>query len=147
MADTPYGRLSTAICNDVGYPGLLRQAGQNRAGILLVTTHESYSLEASADAAEAVCRAVENGTSLVRPTGNGISLITDYQGRVIASQDYFHSNGGIMLAAVPTRETWTLHSHIGDVFAYLCVSGLLLLTGLALTHRTQPAQVRQPQAV
>lgn len=26
MADAPYGRLSTVICNDMGYPGLLRQA-------------------------------------------------------------------------------------------------------------------------
>ena len=28
VADTPYGRLSTAICYDLDYPGLLRQAGQ-----------------------------------------------------------------------------------------------------------------------
>jgi apolipoprotein N-acyltransferase len=144
VASTPYGRLTTVICNDVGYPELLRQAGQNRAGILLVPTHEIYSFEASADAAEAVYRAVENGTSLVRPTGNGISLITDYQGRVIASQDYSRS-GGIMLASVPTRGVWTLYSHTGDWFAYLCVFGLLLLAGLALTHRTEPAKVKGPQ--
>jgi apolipoprotein N-acyltransferase len=145
MADTPYGRLTTAICNDVGYPELLRQAGQNRADILLVPTHEVYSFWASADAAEATYRAIENGTSLVRPTGDGISLITDYQGRVIASRDYFHSTDGIMLAAVPMRGVPTIYSRIGDLFAYLCVFGLLLLTGLALTHRTQPAQAKQPQ--
>jgi apolipoprotein N-acyltransferase len=144
VADTPYGRLTTAICNDVGYPELLRQAGQNQAGILLVPTHEIYSFEASADAAEAVYRAVENGTSLVRPAGNGISLITDYQGRVIASQDYSGS-GGIMLAAVPARGTWTLYSHTGDVFAYLCALSLILLAGLAFAHRTHPAAVSHPR--
>jgi apolipoprotein N-acyltransferase len=144
VASTPYGRLTTAICNDVGYPELLRQAGQNRAGILLVPTHEIYSFEASTDSAEAVYRAVENGTSLVRPAGNGISLIADYQGRVIASQNYSPS-GGIMLAAVPTRGVWTLYSHTGDWFAYLCVFGLLLLAGLAFAHRTRPVKVNTPQ--
>jgi apolipoprotein N-acyltransferase len=144
VADTPYGRLTTAICNDVGYPETLRQAGQNGAGILLVPTHEVYSFWAQADAAEAVYRAVENGTSLVRPTGLGISLITDYQGRVIASQDYSRG-GGIMLAAVPTHGTWTFYSHTGDWFAYLCALGLILLAGLAFAHRTHPATVGRPR--
>ena len=66
VADTPYGRLSTAICNDVGYPGLLRQAGQKGADILLVPTDEPSSVWASADAAQATYRAIENGTSLIR---------------------------------------------------------------------------------
>ncbi|HUK70500.1 MAG TPA: nitrilase-related carbon-nitrogen hydrolase [Streptosporangiaceae bacterium] len=145
VASTPYGRLTTAICNDVGYPELLRQAGRDGAGILLVPTHEMYSFWASADAAEAAYRSIENGTSLVRPTGNGISLITDYQGRVIASQDYFHSSGGIMLAAVPTRRTWTLYSRIGDVFAYLCALGLIVLAGWAFAHRTHPLTAGRPQ--
>ena len=47
VADTPYGRLTTAICNDVGYPGLLRQAGQKGADILLVPTDEPSSFWAS----------------------------------------------------------------------------------------------------
>ena len=144
VAGTPYGRLTTAICNDVGYPELLRQAGQNQAGILLVPTHEMYSFEATGDAAEAVYRSVENGTSLVRPTGDGISLMTDPEGRVIASQDYSRS-GGIMLAAIPTRGTWTLYSHTGDWFAYLCVLGLILLAGLAFAHRTHPAPAPRPR--
>jgi apolipoprotein N-acyltransferase len=149
VADTPYGRLSTAICNDVGYPGLLRQAGQKRADILLVPTHEVYSFWASADAAEATYRAIENGTSLVRPTGDGISLMTDYLGRVIASQNYSASNNGIMLASVPTSGVSTIYSRIGDAFAYLCTLGVLL--GIHMARRAKrnaaPAQEKKPQAV
>ena len=149
VAGTPYGRLSTAICNDVGYPGLLRQAGQKGADILLVPTHEVYSFWASADAAEATYRAIENGTSLVRPAGDSISLMTDYLGRVIASQDYSASNNGIMLASVPTHGVSTIYSRIGDAFAYLCTLGVLL--GIHMARRVKrnsaPAKVKEPQAV
>jgi len=59
VADTPHGRLTTVICNDVTYPGLLRQAGRHVADILLVPTHLSYPFEESANAAQAVYRAIK----------------------------------------------------------------------------------------
>ena len=153
VADTPYGRLTTAICNDLEYPGLLRQAGQEGADILLAPNHEIYSFQASYRAGEQVYRAIENGTSLIRPDGDGISLMTDYLGRVIASQNYSASNNGIMLASVPTRGVSTIYSHIGDAFAYLCTIGLVL--GIHLARRAKRSEKRtsatappkQPQAV
>ena len=77
VADAPYGRLSTVICNDVGYPGMLRQADQNRAGILLAQTHELFPFWASADAAEATYQSIENGYSMVRP--NRRRHVADYR--------------------------------------------------------------------
>ena len=153
VADTPYGRLTTAICNDLEYPGFLRQAGQKGADILLAPNHEAYSFQTSYRAGEQVYRAIENGTSLIRPTGDGISLMTDYLGRVIASQNYSASNNGIMLASVPTHGVSTIYSHIGDAFAYLCTIGLVL--GIHLARRAKrsekrtspPTEVKEPQAV
>ena len=153
VADTPYGRLTTAICNDLEYPGYLRQAGQKGADILLAPNHETASFQTSYRAGEQVYRTIENGTSLIRPTGDGISLMTDYLGRVIASQDYSASNNGIMLANVPTQGVRTIYSHIGDAFAYLCTIGLLL--GIHLARRAKrsekrtspPTEVKEPQAV
>ena len=153
VADTPYGRLTTAICYDLDYPGLLRQAGQKGADILLAPNHEPYSFQASYRAGEQVYRAIENGTSLVRPTGDGISLMTDYLGRVIASQNYSATNNGIMVANVPTTGVSTIYSHIGDAFAYLCTIGLVL--GIHLARRAKrsekptsaTAPPKQPQAV
>ena len=153
VADTPYGRLSTAICNDVTYPGYLRQAGQKGADILLVPTNEPSSVWASADATETTYRTIENGTSLIRPAGDGISLMTDYLGRVIASQNYSASNNGIIVASVPTTGVSTIYSHIGDDFAYLCTLGLVL--GIHLARRAKrsekrtspPTEVKEPQAV
>ena len=153
VADTPYGRLTTVICFDASYPGLLRQAGQKGADILLVPTHQDYPFEESANAAQAVYRAIENGTSLVRPSGDGTSLMTDYLGRVIASQNYSASNNGILLANVPTAGVSTISSRIGDAFAYLCTIGLLL--GIHQARRAKRSEKRtsatappkQPQAV
>ena len=153
VAGTPYGRLTTAICYDLEYPGLLRQAGQKGADILLAPNNEPYSFQASYRGGEQVYRAIENGTSLIRPDGDGISLMTDYLGRVIASQDYSASNNGIMLASVPTRGVSTIYSRIGDSFAYLCTIGLVL--GIHLARRAKRSEKRtsatappkQPQAV
>ena len=153
VAGTPYGRLTTAICYDLEYPGLLRQAGQKGADILLAPNNEPYSFQASYRGGEQVYRAIENGTSLIRPDGDGISLMTDYLGRVIASQDYSASNNGIMLASVPTRGVSTIYSRIGDAFAYLCTIGLVL--GIHLARRAKRSEKRtsatappkQPQAV
>ena len=153
VADTPYGRLTTAICNDLDYPGLLRQAGRNGADILLAPNHEMYSFETSYRVGEAVYRAIENGTSLVRPTGDGISLMTDYLGRVIASQNYSASNNGIMLASVPTNGVSTIYSRIGDAFAYLCTLGVVLGIHMARVAKRRekrvppPTKTKEPQAV
>jgi apolipoprotein N-acyltransferase len=126
LVDTPYGRLSTAICHDVAYPGLLHQAGANGVDILFVPTHTAFPVWAAADAAEATYRSVEDGFVMVRATGNGPTLITDPEGRILASQDYA-GDGGILVTAVPTRGVATIYGRIGDLFAYLCVVGLAAL--------------------
>jgi apolipoprotein N-acyltransferase len=148
-ADSLYGRLSTAICNDMGYPELLRQVGQDRVDVLFAPTHDIVQF-AEPDAAEAHFRAIENGFTLVRATANGPSLLTDPMGRVLASQDYFTNNSGIMLAGVPTEGVATLYSRIGDVFAYLCVVILVSLAAGArfdYFQRAFPRGSRLPQAV
>jgi apolipoprotein N-acyltransferase len=144
VADTPFGRLSTVICNDVGYPELVRQAGQNHADILFAPTHDLIPY-AEEDVAEARFRAIENGFSLVRPTTNGPSLITDPAGRIVASQDYFTTDSGIMLGRVPSHGVTTVYSRIGDVVAYLCALGLISLAGRAVLSQRQPSAVGRHQ--
>ena len=136
VVDTPYGRLSPAICNDMHFPALIRQAGRNGVDILIASYDEMRPFD---EHAAAVSRAIENGVSLVRPTMNGVSLVADYQGRVLGSQDYDSSDSGIMVTTIPMHGVRTLYSRIGDVFAYLCVAGFALLQALAI------AGVRNPQ--
>jgi apolipoprotein N-acyltransferase len=82
----------------------------------------------------ATYRAIENGFSIVRPAGHEISTIIDYQGRILARQDDY-TNSSIMLTTVPTRGVPTVYGRVGDLFAYLCVAGLVSLTGWALSCR------------
>jgi apolipoprotein N-acyltransferase len=141
-ADTTYGRLSTAICNDLHFPPLLRQAGEQGVDILIAPYSDLRPWE-SEDAVTATYRAIENGFSMVRPAGHGISTIVDYEGRILARQNYDINNSGIMLTTVPTRGVRTVYSRVGDLFAYLCVAGLISLTGWALSRRKQagPAEI------
>jgi len=137
VVDTPFGRLSTAICNDLHFLPLLRQAGRNRVDILVAPYNSAHPWE-SEDAVVATYRAIENGFSLVRPAGSGISTITDYEGRILASQNFYKTSDGILLSSVPTRGVTTIYSRIGDLFAYLCAAGLIFLAHWAFIFRKQP---------
>jgi apolipoprotein N-acyltransferase len=138
IAGTAYGRLSTAICNDLHFPPLLRQAGEQSVDILIAPYNDIHPWE-SEDAVTATYRAIENGFSIVRPAGHGISTIVDYEGRILASQNYYTNSSGIMLTTLPTRGVRTVYGRIGDLFAYVCVAGLIFVTGWALFHRKQAA--------
>ncbi len=137
VAATPFGRLSTALCNDMHFPALIRQAGRHAADILIAPYGENPPFESRA---VAITRAIENGVSLLRPTGRGFSLITDNRGRILGSQDYFASSTGIMIAAIPIHGARTIYSRVGDVFAHLCVAGLICLAGRAFLRRKQTAR-------
>lgn len=142
LVETPYGRWSTAICYDTYYPALIRQAGKNNADILFAPANDSRPYAASAFAM-ADYRAIENGFSMIRPTGKGLPAVVDPQGRVLASQDYFTNSSGIMLASLPTHGVTTVYIRIGDTFAHLCVIGLILLMSQALFRRERLAVVTQ----
>jgi apolipoprotein N-acyltransferase len=138
ILDTPYGRMSTAICNDLNFPALLRQAGQNNVDILIAPFNDQPEID-SQDPAVAAYRTVENGVSSIRAAGRGLSTIIDPEGRVLASQDYFTTTSHVMVASLPVRSTRTIYSVVGDLFAYLCVAGSIFLTGWAFFHRKQKA--------
>lgn len=125
LVDTPYGRWSTAICYDTYYPALLRQAGKNNTTVLFAPTNDPAPW-AESTLAMAYYRDIEEGFVMLRPTGNGVSAVIDPEGRILDQTDYV-SNGGIMLASLPIVRTATVYSRIGDLFAYLCVAGLIFL--------------------
>jgi apolipoprotein N-acyltransferase len=77
-------------------------------------------------------RAIENGYSLVRPTYNGISFASDFNGNVLSTMEFDENQTGIMYADVPTKGVSTLYPHIGDVFGWLCVVGALGLIILSI---------------
>ena len=139
------GLLAVAICHDLDFPGLTREAG--RAGaVVLIAPSADWDAITPLHAHMAVPRAVENGCSLVRPCMHGLSLVTDPLGRTVASR--LDAGSGTLTADVPVYRLPTLYPLLGDGFAYANLVGLvLLLTGLRdLVRRRAPAPDAGPPA-
>jgi apolipoprotein N-acyltransferase len=141
----PYGRLAKVICFDLDYPDEIRQAGRASTDILLAPSDDWRAID-PAHSRAAVFRAIENGFSLVRQTSKGLSLAVDSKGRVLAASDYFDTDQQVLVAYVPTHGVRTVYATIGDLFAWLCVLGLVALAGLALAQsrecwRSAPANL------
>src|SRR6266487_2571745 len=106
---TPYGRLSNVICFDADFPGTLRQAGQAGADIMLVPSSDWREIDPY-HTQVATFRAIENGYSLVRQTGNGLAMTVDYEGNVLSASDYFTSDPQVMVAYVPMQGVHTIYA-------------------------------------
>jgi len=76
-------------------------------------------------------RGIENGFSIVRAAGHGLSTAFDYQGRTLATADYFTTKQA-MISHVPTHGVKTIYAVVGDLFAWLSIVGFATLVGLAL---------------
>ncbi len=125
---TDIAKLSLSICFDMDFPSLIRQAGKNNSGVMIVPSHDWRGI-VPFHSHMAVFRAIENGFSLFRATGNGLSIATDPCGRITGALDNLTSKSKLMTAEVPTAGVTTLYSKIGDIFARICVLfiGALLL--------------------
>jgi apolipoprotein N-acyltransferase len=153
MVQTPYGRLAAIICVDADFPATARQVGQAGADILVLPVDDWAQITVYHTDLLAL-RAIENGVSVVRPAVQGIGRIYDAYGRVLGQADYFADDRYLLLADIPTQGTPIFYGQIGDLFAYLCVVGLIVLIGLALvpwsgraTRVIQPASEVIPQPV
>jgi apolipoprotein N-acyltransferase len=139
--ETPYGTLSGAVCADSTFPLPMRQAGRNGTDILLVGYLEWQAIDPLA-AHLAVFRAIENGVSLVRVADNGLSLVSDPYGRILAATNHFRADERTIVAQVPTQGVFTLYSVVGDAFAWLCGAGIiaLIVWGIVRGRRARRAE-------
>ena len=131
IVESPYGRLAGVICFDADFPGTMRQAGQGGADLMFVPGDDWQAIDPY-HSQVATFRAIENGYSLVRQASKGFSMTVDYEGRVLSASDYFTTDNQVMVAYVPMHGVHTIYATIGDLFAWLCIIGLLTLTGLAI---------------
>ena len=130
---TPLGRLANVICFDLDWVPYPRQAGLAQVGLMLVPSDDWLAIE-NDHTNSAVYRAIENGFSMIRPTGKGVSLVADALGRELARGEYYSTDRLTIVAEVPMQALPTLYSQIGDVFAYACIIALTVVTILGLLH-------------
>jgi apolipoprotein N-acyltransferase len=121
--------VSTAICYEVVYPSLIRQAVLAGSELLTTITNDAwygYSSAPHQHFQQATLRAVEQGRYLVRAANTGISGIVDPYGRVVARTPLFETT--VLTGEVRLLEDRTVYGRIGDLAAYASMA----LTAAAL---------------
>jgi apolipoprotein N-acyltransferase len=134
---TPYGRLASVICFDLDFPLFVSQL-KSDVDILLVPAWDWKAITPFHTQA-GTFRAIERGFSLVRSTGEGLSIAVDPYGRTLATLNYFNTDDHIMISDVPVRGVRTAYSTIGDLFAWLCVAGLVTIVVWSSLRRSAGA--------
>ena len=117
--DTEYGRIASFICSDMAFLSKIQQAGRNNVDILIVPASDWKEMTLLA-AKTAIVRGVENGSNIIRHTNNGMSIVSNVKGCVLAQTDYFQSDTKTLSAQVAMKGRFTLYSYIGNLFVYLC---------------------------
>jgi apolipoprotein N-acyltransferase len=119
-------RVSTAICYESIFPGLVREFVKGGSELIVVITNDGWFGESSAPFQHlrmGVVRAVENRRYIVRAANTGISTIIDPYGRMESRTDL-----GVRTTLEGTarfRTDRTFYTEYGDVFAYLNVATML----------------------
>lgn len=120
---TPYGNIALVICHDIHFPYYIQQAGIKGADIMLNPSLD-WKAVTPISGYWTVLTAIENGFSLFKSNGGGLSIAADYHGRVLSSMDYFTTNNRIMYADLPVKGVRTIYAYGGYLFGWLCVLGL-----------------------
>jgi apolipoprotein N-acyltransferase len=146
--DTPYGKLSAVICWDADFPHVIKQAGEQNVDLLFVPSNDWLAVK-DIHAGMAAFRAVENGMTIYRQTGSGVSSVIDAYGRTIQRVDTFKAEtsgnfAAVQIVATPVHSVDTIYPVIGDVVGqFMLVASAGLVLGLLLKRRriTVPVKV------
>jgi apolipoprotein N-acyltransferase len=120
-------QASTAICYEVVYPSLVRDAVTRGSELLTTITNDAWYGHSSAPYqhfAMASMRAIEHGRYMARAANTGISGVVDPYGRVVAQSAIFEQVGLVEEARFLTGRT--VYTAIGDVIAYISMALVVL---------------------
>jgi apolipoprotein N-acyltransferase len=121
-------RISTAICYEIVYPGLVRQFVSGGSELLTTITNDAWFGKTSAPYQhfeQASMRAIEEGRYLVRSANTGISGIVDPYGRVLERTAIYQQ--AVLVGEARFLRTSTFYARHGDVLAYVSMAATLLL--------------------
>ena len=126
---------NTAICYEVVYPSLMRQAVLAGSELLTTITNDAWYGHSSAPYqhfALASMRAIEQGRYLARAANTGISGVVDPYGRIVRQSGIFEQDA--LVEEVRFLTVRTIYSRIGDAIAYVAIAMVAL--GLIVLRRT-----------
>ena len=125
--DSPYGRIGSAICFDMDFPFLIKQAGNMNIYIMLVPGSDWEEISPYHTYVASV-RGIENGFNMVRSTFKGFSASFDYKGQLLSYNDFFKTDELILYSDVPVKGQKTIYSFLGDYFAWICIMFFLFIS-------------------
>ncbi len=127
--------VSTAICYEVTYPALQREAVRQGSEMLTTITNDAWYGESSAAFQHfemAAMRAIEQGRYLVRSANTGISGIIDPYGRVLIQTNLFET--AAVVGEARFVQARTVYATIGDLAAYLSAAVVVVALAVAFVE-------------
>ncbi len=124
-AGPPVGRVGAAICYDSTDGEIMRRQVARGAGLLVVSTDDTWFGRTAAARQHAACaavRAAEDDRYLVRCAATGISQVIAPTGRVLTEAPLFTRR--VVSAPVQARRGLTPYARWGDWFVAACALGL-----------------------
>jgi apolipoprotein N-acyltransferase len=128
--------ISTAICYEVTYPALAREAVRQGSEMLTTITNDAWYGDSSAAFQHfemAAMRAIEQGRYLARAANTGISGIIDPYGRVLVRTNLFETVA--VVGEARFVQTRTIYARIGDSVAH--ASMLVVFVALIVAYRSR----------
>ena len=128
--------ISTAICYEVTYPALAREAVRQGSEMLTTITNDAWYGESSAAFQHfemAAMRAIEQGRYLARAANTGISGIVDPYGRILVRTSLFETVA--VVGEARFVQARTIYARVGDIVAHASI--LIVLVGLIVAHRSR----------
>jgi apolipoprotein N-acyltransferase len=120
--------FGVTICKDMDFPRLARRYG--RAAVTAVLTPAwNLGVDGEYHSRMAALRGVEQGFSVIRAAREGVLMVSDPYGRIIAETSTNDATVATLVADAPLGGFGTVYGKIGDAFGWGCVSvvGLLAL--------------------
>ncbi len=127
------GKIGATICFESSYPRFLREQVRRGAGLLIISTDDTWfgrTAAARQHSAIAAVRAAETDRYLVRSAATGVSQVISPTGQVLAEAGLFKP--AVVAAPVQSRSTVTPYVRWGDWFIGACV---LMLAGVSVRVR------------
>src|SRR6266516_5136991 len=129
------------ICKDMDFPALSREYAGDGTNLMLVPAWH-FNVDGWLHSRMAVMRAVENGFGLARSARNGLLILSDNRGRILAEAATVPGRFVSITGNVNVSREETFYTRVGDWFAWLCVVVFVSLLAFQLLTPSQTVEKR-----
>jgi apolipoprotein N-acyltransferase len=138
VLDEPSGHWGLQICKDTDFPRLSREYAHDGANLLLVPAWD-FNVDGWLHSRMALLRAVENGFALARSARNGLLILSDNRGRILAETATAPGRFVSISGKLNVAPEETFYARAGNWFAWLCIAAFVVLLASRLLARSRIA--------